>query len=166
MVFSRPRPLSLGPVDLRVIVNDAVTLIRRDPSARQVAIAIEDVPLTIRADAEMVRAALLNLLINAAQAAGDQGRISVTVGPTAAGATITVRDNGPGIPAKTLERVFEPFFTTKARGGGLGLPIARRTAERHGGSLTLVCPPGGGTVATLSLAADTPPTGSSGVSAP
>ena len=155
MVFSRPRPLSLGPVDLRAIVNDAVTLIRRDPSARQVAIAVEDVPLTVQADAEMVRAALLNLLINAAQAAGDEGRISVTVAPAAAGAIITVRDNGPGIPARTLERVFEPFFTTKARGGGLGLPIARRTAERHGGSLTLACPPDGGTVATLALATDT-----------
>ena len=49
------------------------------------------------------------------------------------------------------ERVFEPFVTTKARGGGLGLPIARRTAELHGGSLTLVSPPGQGTVMRLTL---------------
>jgi signal transduction histidine kinase len=47
--------------------------------------------------------------------------------------------------------VLEPFFTTKARGGGLGLPIARRTAEVHGGSLTLDCPQEGGTLVTLSL---------------
>lgn len=47
--------------------------------------------------------------------------------------------------------IFEPFFTTKARGGGLGLPIARRTAELHGGTLTLRCPPDGGTVMTLRL---------------
>ena len=159
MVFSRPRPLALGPVDLRAVVNDAVALIRRDPAARQVVIAVEDTPLTIRADVEMVRAALLNLLINAAQAAGAKGRIDVTVAPAPAGARLTVRDNGPGIPAEILERVFEPFFTTKARGGGLGLPIARRTAERHGGSLTLSCPPGGGTVATLALAADTSQSG-------
>jgi PAS domain S-box-containing protein len=155
MVFTRPRPLALKPVDLSAVVKDAVAFIRRDPAARRVTIAVEDRPFTIQADAEMIRAALLNLLINAAQAAGDQGRIDVTVAPTTAGATITVRDSGPGIPAEILERVFEPFFTTKARGGGLGLPIARRTAERHGGSLTLACPSGGGTIATLALATDT-----------
>lgn len=49
------------------------------------------------------------------------------------------------------EQVFEPFVTTKARGGGLGLPIARRTAELHGGPLTLVIPPDGGTLMRLTL---------------
>ena len=48
------------------------------------------------------------------------------------------------MPAEIRDQVFEPFFTTKARGGGLGLPIARRTAELHGGSLTLDCPPRAG----------------------
>jgi signal transduction histidine kinase len=66
-------------------------------------------------------------------------------------ASIEVRDTGPGIPAELREQVFEPFFTTKARGGGLGLPIARRTAELHGGSLTLDVPAGGGTIVTLTL---------------
>jgi signal transduction histidine kinase len=95
---------------------------------------------------------LLNLVINAAQAMGGQGRIDLTVAADRpAGAVVTVRDSGPGMPPELLARVFEPFFTTKARGGGLGLPIARRTAERHGGTLTLACPPGGGTVATLAL---------------
>jgi len=64
---------------------------------------------------------------------------------------VEIRDNGPGIPAALQERVLEPFFTTKARGGGLGLPIAKRSAELHGGSLTLTSPDTGGTVATLTL---------------
>jgi len=62
-----------------------------------------------------------------------------------------VRDTGPGIPPDIRDRVFEPFFTTKSRGGGLGLAIAKRTAERHGGSLSLTCPAAGGTVASLIL---------------
>jgi signal transduction histidine kinase len=66
-------------------------------------------------------------------------------------AIVEIRDTGPGIPDNLREQVFEPFFTTKARGGGLGLPIARRTAELHGGSLTLVSHPGGGTLMRLSL---------------
>jgi signal transduction histidine kinase len=64
---------------------------------------------------------------------------------------VEVRDTGPGIPSDIREQIFEPFFTTKARGGGLGLPIAQRTAELHGGSLSMHCPPDGGTVFTLTL---------------
>ena len=66
-------------------------------------------------------------------------------------ASIAVRDDGPGVPAALREQVFEPFFTTKARGGGLGLAIAKRTAEIHGGAVTLDCPAGGGTIVTLTL---------------
>ena len=155
MVFSRPRALEWGRVDLLNVANEAVSLTHRDPAAGHVDIAVTGHPLTILGDAELIRAALLNLVINAAQAMGGQGRIDVTVTDEgAAGATVTVRDSGPGMPPNLLERVFEPFFTTKARGGGLGLPIARRTAERHGGTLTLACPAGGGTVATLSLPRD------------
>ena len=66
-------------------------------------------------------------------------------------ACIEIKDNGPGIPPDLRTRVLEPFFTTKARGGGLGLPIARRTAELHGGGLTLDCPDEGGTVVRLTL---------------
>jgi len=102
-------------------------------------------------DSEMVRATVLNLLLNAAQAMTGRGRIVVTLGRSGDSVVVEVRDDGPGIPAEIRDRVFEPFFTTKARGGGLGLPIARRTAELHGGSLVFNCPPGGGTVVTLTL---------------
>ena len=59
--------------------------------------------------------------------------------------TLEERDNGPGIPAAIRDQVLAPFFTTKARGGGLGLAIAKRVAELHGGTLTLAFPPDGGT---------------------
>ncbi len=95
---------------------------------------------------------MLNLLLNAAQAMAGSGRIVVeTTRRTDGSVLVQVRDDGPGIPAEIRDQVFEPFFTTKARGGGLGLPIARRTAELHGGSLTLECPPSGGTVVSMSL---------------
>jgi PAS domain S-box-containing protein len=152
MVFSRPRSLAWGRVDLLTVAHDTVSLTHRDPAAGQVEIVVAGAPVTIFGDADLIRAALLNLVINAAQAMGGQGRIDLTVAADRpAGAIVTVRDSGPGMPQELLVRVFEPFFTTKARGGGLGLPIARRTAERHGGTLTLACPPGGGTVATLAL---------------
>jgi signal transduction histidine kinase len=94
---------------------------------------------------------VLNLQLNGAQAMAGRGRITVTTQRAADTAVLEVRDTGPGNPAEIRDQVFEPFFTTKARGGGLGLPIARRTAELHGGSLTLECPPGGGTIVRMTL---------------
>ena len=151
MVFARPRPLRLGDVALRPLVLDAVTMMRRDPIAEHVEIAIDDQEASVEADAEMVRATILNLLINAAQAMSGHGRIDVTLVPRHHAVVLAVRDSGPGIPLEIRDQVLEPFFTTKARGGGLGLPIAKRTAELHGGSLKVDCPPDGGTLVTLEL---------------
>lgn len=90
------------------------------------------------------------MLRDGATASGD-GRISLTVAERDQQCMLEVRDSGPGIPVELREQVFEPFFTTKARGGGLGLPIARRTAELHGGTLTLTTPDSGGTIFTLTI---------------
>ena len=107
--------------------------------------------MSVAADGELVRTTNLNLLLNAAQAMAGDGHITVTTHRQEGMAVVQIRDTGPGIPDDIRGQIFEPFFTTKARGGGLGLPIARRTAELHGGSLTLECPATGGTVVTMSL---------------
>ena len=151
MVFARPRPPRLSIVELRAIAADAVTIVRRDPVVQAIDFSIDGEDVSLTADGELVRATVLNLLLNAAQAMAGRGRIVTTIGRRDDRATIEIRDSGPGIPVGIREQVFEPFFTTKSRGGGLGLPIARRTAELHGGSLTLECPDEGGTVVRLTL---------------
>ena len=80
-----------------------------------------------------------------------RGEIRVTATTVGAGCELRIHDAGPGISPEARDHLFEPFFTTKARGGGLGLPIARRTAELHGGSLALTCPDTGGSLFTLTL---------------
>jgi signal transduction histidine kinase len=155
MLFARPRAPRLHASELRPLVNDAITIVRRDPGAGQIAFTVGGSEITAEVDAEMIRASILNLLLNAVQAmAGDDGRIQVTLRRHGGIAEIAVHDSGPGIPQEIRDQVLEPFFTTKARGGGLGLPIAKRTAEMHGGTLTLDCPSGGGTIVTLSLPID------------
>jgi PAS domain S-box-containing protein len=151
MLYARPRPPRLNPIELRPLISDAVTIVRRDPAAQSIDIAIDGTDVSASVDNELIRATILNLVLNAVQAMAGHGRISVRLGQSDNFATIEVRDNGPGIPVEIRNQVFEPFFTTKARGGGLGLPIARRTAELHGGSLALECPDGGGTVVTIKL---------------
>ena len=130
-------------------------MVRRDPGVAIDIVSGESIALM--GDGNMLRAALLNLLLNAAQAAAPAGRITVTSRQTADTAIVEIHDTGPGIAPDIRERVFEAFFTTKARGGGLGLPTARRTAELHGGALTLECPDVGGTLAVLRLPLTGPP---------
>jgi signal transduction histidine kinase len=98
-----------------------------------------------------MKAVLLNLIINAAQAMGHAGQIVVSIAETDQRCQISVADHGPGIPEEIRENIFDPFFTTKHRGTGLGLAVARRTVELHGGKLRFECPPGGGTVMIVSL---------------
>jgi len=151
MLFARPRPLQLAPVRLRALVDDATALLRRDHVLQTAEIEVLGDDSTLLADGELVRATILNLLLNAAQAMSGRGRITIALVRVGNDVGVEVRDTGPGIPVENRDRVFEPFFTTKSRGGGLGLAIAKRTAERHGGSLTLRCPAEGGTVASLRL---------------
>jgi two-component system CheB/CheR fusion protein len=151
MVFARPRPPRPSLIELRPLIAEAAAMLRRDPTAAAVEVRTEGPDVTLMADSDMLKATFQNLLINAAQAMDSRGRIDVVIAPGGDRCTIEVRDSGPGISTDIRDQVFEPFFTTKSRGGGLGLPVARRTAELHGGSLTIACPPGGGTVATLTL---------------
>jgi PAS domain S-box-containing protein len=148
MVFARPRAPRFERLDLQHLIEEAITLVRRDPVGAKVTIALSGAGGPLTADRELIRSTVFNLLLNAAQALTgiDDGRIVVGLELSAAAAVIEVKDNGPGIPAAIRPRVLDPFFTTKARGGGLGLAIATRTAELHGGSLRVECPPSGGTV--------------------
>jgi len=151
MLFARPRPPRPEFVELRPLIEEAIAMLSRDPIGAALEIKADIPDLTMMADANMLRGTVQNLLINAAQSIGGRGSISIAVMLQKDTCVIEVRDNGPGIPVEIRDQIFEPFFTTKARGGGLGLPIARRTAELHGGTLTLDCPATGGTVATLTL---------------
>ncbi len=152
LLFARPRPPRLVVVDLTAIVTDVIAHIRQDPAHQGIAFEVSGPMLHVDADTDLTRATVLNLVLNAAQALKGAGRITVVMAEGGDGMVeLQVRDTGPGIPPEILEQVFEPFFTTKARGGGLGLSIAQRTAELHGGTLSVACPPEGGTVFTLTL---------------
>ncbi len=107
----------------------------------------------LHVDGAQVQRALLNLLLNAIDAAGVGGRVWLSAGPGERDRTcaVAVADDGPGVPAELVDRIFNPFFTTKDSGTGLGLAIVHRIAEAHGGSVRVAERPGGGAVMTLNL---------------
>jgi PAS domain S-box-containing protein len=151
LLFARPRPPRLQAVEMRPLLLDAAGILSKDPVGAHVTLRVEGDEVAITADSELVRASLVNLFLNAAQAMNGRGAIHVNMGQDDEMCRIDMRDEGPGIPAEIRDRVFEPFFTTKVHGGGLGLAVASRTATLHGGSLTFQCPASGGTIMTMRL---------------
>jgi PAS domain S-box-containing protein len=158
LVFARPREPQIGPVPLGDLLENTLSLLKRDPAVAGVDIAIGGDNPVIQADSEQLKTVFQNLLLNAVQATAGAGLVTVTIATDTLAANVAIADSGPGIPAEIRDRIFEPFFTTKHRGTGLGLPTARRVIERHRGTLDLECPPSGGTVVTVTLPLDHYPT--------
>jgi two-component system CheB/CheR fusion protein len=153
LTFARPRPPVLGPVDLQQLSSALDALSQNDPAFARVKVDTDRMNGIVTADAELMKLVLVNLITNSAQAMKGEGRVTLTASRDGAWRTIQVADEGPGIPPDVMAHLFEPFFTTKSRGTGLGLATVRRLIEAQGGSVTITCPPGGGTTAAIRLPA-------------
>jgi len=105
----------------------------------------------VRLDPETLKQVGLNLVLNALEVLPEGGTVHVGLSRRGARVELSVRDDGPGIPADVLPRLGQPFFTTKAKGTGLGLFLVRRLVEGAGGSLALASPPEGGATVTITL---------------
>ena len=153
--FTRPEDLNLGSVAPGRVIEDAVELVRA--RAESSGIAIEQRPIEpgvrISGDAELLRQALVNLLLNACDAMPAGGTLTVdgSLGGDGATVCLAVSDTGIGIPPERLQRVFDLFHTTKAGGSGIGLSTAYRVAHLHGGSIHVRSETNRGTCFTLVL---------------
>ena len=151
--FARPQKPELRPVDVNEAVRSAVQLVEKSAGRASVRIEMrlaEDLPPAL-ADPGQVHQALVNLLMNGFQAMPAGGVLEVETSAAAGDVRIAVRDHGAGLPDGSVDRLFEPFFTTRPGGTGLGLAMARRIAESHGGGLTAKNADGGGAVFDLIL---------------
>ncbi|MBT8336352.1 MAG: PAS domain-containing protein [Gemmatimonadetes bacterium] len=156
-------------VDLIALVDHAVELVRQHPAARSTEVRIEaslpDGRAAIQGDRDLLHRALFNLILNAAQFAGDAGRVEVELrrvsgrevpGPPDAASAwrLRIRDSGPGIDAEVAQRIFDPFYTTRSGGSGLGLAVVHRAVEAHDGAVLVGDAPSGGAEFTLFLPAE------------
>lgn len=139
--LGRPHTGPRSVVPLRAVAEQALAVTSEQAAAQHVEIATEfPVPDDVAVDAEELRAAILNLLVNALEAMAGGGRLRLWTEAAGAEVALVIEDSGPGIPAAERARLFHPFHTTKPHGTGLGLAAALRTVEAHGGHLTLVAP--------------------------
>ncbi len=149
--FSRRPRLSKEPLDMSEVLDRTLILLQPRMEAYKVTLRrTRHAPLPrVDGDAEQLREALANLIINACEAAGTDGEVRISeergrLAPLGPVVVIRIEDSGPGVPEELHEVIFQLFMSTKVEGTGLGLPIARRIFEEHGGWLHLHNAPGHG----------------------
>ncbi|MFO0762706.1 MAG: HAMP domain-containing sensor histidine kinase [Byssovorax sp.] len=155
--FSRQSPQhKVEPTDLNQLVREAIEICRPRLRSR-IDLNIQIVTELGSPDPVLIQAsdgvaALVNLIVNAIDALGPKGTITVSTGGEDGQGWVRVADDGPGMPPEVEQRVFEPFFTTKGdEGTGLGLAMVYASVQRHGGRVTLQTAPGAGAAFTILL---------------
>ena len=156
----RPAKPEIQPTALTEVTDPLLVLLEHTARRHGVTLDVSipgDLP-AVRADRNQLQQVLINILMNAFEAARPLGNVQVrarrAAHATRAGVEITVHDTGPGIAPSIRSRVFEPFFSTKppGEGTGLGLPICRDILKSLGGEITLESEPGAGATFVIWLA--------------
>jgi signal transduction histidine kinase len=155
--FARPIRFDVAPADLNEICRSAAAAARASEPGVEIETRFDAAGGLVKTDAERLRIALVNMLVNAQHAMNGAGRPGrVTFSTQAAGTTVVlvIADRGLGIPADAVGQIFDPYFTTKRGGTGLGLPIAKNIIEGLGGAIAVWSTAGVGTELRIELPAD------------
>lgn len=159
--LARKKPPERASVDLNELLEDTLSLLKREVQQQQIALAVQwaSGPIVLHADRVQLQQVFINLLVNAVQALSTvHGRARAMVVATysegAGRVRIEVRDNGPGISEKNLALIFDAFFSTRDEGMGMGLSICRSIIEAHGGKIAARNLPAGGAAMILTLPTD------------
>jgi PAS domain S-box-containing protein len=155
--FARKSGTQMGAVNVSEALEAVIDVVRNQLELDNIVILTQldaDLP-DIEGDAEKLKQVFMNLLINARQAIGKNGRITIATGraPDDRSVTITFTDNGPGIAPDIQDKIFDPFFTTKptGQGTGLGLSVSYGIIEDHQGDIGVVSEPGCGATFHIQL---------------
>ena len=137
---------------LQDLVEEVLDSLAPQLDAQRIETSVDVPPNTlVTADREMMRRAILNLVLNSVDAMPRGGELVVTSYFRRGGLELEIADSGPGLPEDNQGKIFDPFFTTKATGTGLGLSIVNRIVEAHGGRVTAMNCPEGGAAFTIEL---------------
>jgi hypothetical protein len=139
--------LNLSSVDLVELARQVSSLVSPEAVRAGVRINIEGAarPLQIRADEDLLKQALLNVINNGIEAMDSGGKLDIVLDQTGDEASISVSDQGPGIPDAVRDRIFNLYFTTKPQGSGIGLAMTFRIVQLHNGSIDFATGPASGT---------------------
>ena len=142
LAFAREQKLQRAAFEAKEWLEAAVAHVAGDATKKNVAIDLTAAAGTLEGDQSLLTSALVNLLKNAVQASPENATVTLRGRVEGERYLTEVEDAGAGIPAEVQARIFEPFFTTREKGSGLGLPLARKLAEAHRGTLAVESRPG------------------------
>jgi signal transduction histidine kinase len=158
--FAAPRSAAFTTVSVHDTLDYSLRLLQHQIGGKMISLKRDyrAMPDTVRGDDALLQQVVMNLLLNALEALGMDGELSVSTELVqdhdgARLLKIKIRDTGTGIPPENLVRLFEPFFTTKKSGTGLGLSISQRIAQEHGGVIEAQSEAGKGSTFSFSLPA-------------
>jgi len=146
--LTRPLELHLAETDLCALAREIASLEAAGAEAKGVRIRVEcpPEPVTVSADRDLLRQAVLNVVKNAVECMKEPGEVAIRAGRGPEGAILSVADQGPGIPEEIRDKIFRLYFTTKGkRGSGIGLAMAWRIAQLHNARLDFTTSPEGTT---------------------
>jgi signal transduction histidine kinase len=153
LTLSRPFQLHLKASSLQDLLKHLVAFFQEEAASLGIALQAKipaELPL-ITVDPEKLTQALINIMKNGMQAMGQGGALRIEAKSLKQAVEITISDSGSGIPPEQMEMIFNYYYTTKEKGVGLGLPIAHRIIEAHGGQLKIESRVGSGTKVTVTL---------------
>jgi two-component system, NtrC family, sensor histidine kinase PilS len=158
LAYARPQRVTLTRLDIRRVVQDTATLLRNSADVREVHVVAVDLPsepVWFDADENQVRQILWNLATNGLRAMPSGGRLLMSAKVEQESGveelTITIGDEGRGIPASELDQLFQPFRSTFDKGTGLGLAIVHRIVTDYNGSIHVSSTVGSGTTVRVRL---------------
>jgi signal transduction histidine kinase len=151
--FTRPVELNLSEVALDAFVNEIVDLASPQAAAAGIRVAVkQDIEGTsIRVDVDLMKQAILNVVVNAIEAMPNGGELRIECSMHSDEAEIRISDTGTGIPPELREKIFRLYYTTKPEGSGIGLAMTFRIVQLHDGAIDFASEPGGGTTFVLRL---------------
>jgi signal transduction histidine kinase len=151
--LARAPALQREPVAVAILLHEVATLMEAEAKTHAVRLVVrtpEGLPALV-VDPQQLKQALINLLLNAIQATPPGGTVQVTAAAETEVLRLAVIDSGSGVAPELMDRIFDPYFTTKPHGTGLGLPIALRIIQAHGGTLDVSSALGAGTTVEVYL---------------
>lgn len=151
--FARPVRLALRPVEMESVVSAVLKLLHLQISANGIKVEFAqcDSSPTSMLDEGCMRAALLNLILNAVEAMPTGGTLSIACETARETLSLVIKDTGSGMTEERVEKIFEPFNSDKTGGLGLGMPYAKKIIEQHGGKICVESRPGEGTRVWINL---------------
>lgn len=148
--YTRPVDLRLRATSCADLVEAAIGYIDQDKGPAAIENVV-DPGVHAMVDSDKMRQVLLNILLNAVQSIEDAGSVRVTADSNSATVTVAVSDTGTGMTPEQVAQAFAPFYTTKEKGTGLGLAVAAKIVEGHGGHIDVESEPGKGSTFRVHL---------------